>query len=95
MQWFEVAVHIFITALLCLSFAWTLVPWGFAMSAFRRGNSYKKGLLGFVFWWTFIIGHIVALYLLWASTLAVIWLVIVMLVCHLVYGFTVVRKVNA
>ena len=94
MEWIEILVNIFITMIFSMSFAWTLFPWGFAMSKFKRKYVNFLGQLGQVFWWFLIICHLLGLYFLWTSDVSAIWLVTLMVVFHLVYGFTIVKKAN-
>lgn len=94
MQWTEIAINVLLTMVFMWLIVWTLFAWGFGVTNFKRKYGQILGNIGYCFWGLLLIGHIVAIVALWATAVSNYWLVAILLVSHVGFGFVFGRNVS-
>lgn len=90
----EILVHIFVSALIFMSAAWTFFPWGFGVVNFKQCHGKGLGQLASLCWYVFLVAHPVALVLLWISSIPVSNITILLAVMHLIFSLTFARNIS-
>jgi hypothetical protein len=94
MDWATIGINVLFTLIFLWLLIWTLFAWGFGITNFKQKHSKLMGRIGNFLWYALAIGHVIAIYMLWATSISIIWLVTLLLVFHVFYGFTFARNVS-
>lgn len=95
MDWQELAINIFFTLVFGWLLTWTLFAWGLGVSNFKQKYNQLIGKIASFAWYSLIASHIVATYVLWTTSYSLIWLTLILLTFHALFGFIFGRNVSA
>ncbi len=95
MQWSTIAINVLLTLVFCWLLIWTLFAWGLGLTNFQRKYNKWVSSIGAFLWLVLIIGHVVAIYILWSTTVSTLLIISVLLAFHTFYGLTFARNVSA
>ena len=94
MQWTEIAINVLFTLVFMWLIVWTLFAWGFGVTNFKQKHGRVLGFVGYGFWSLLLVGHIIAIVTLWATSIAIYWLIATLLISHIAFGAVFGRNVS-
>ena len=94
MPWSEIFTNIFFTMVIGWLIMWTFLAWGFGISNFREAHGKLLGTIGLILWFVLVIGHLYAIYLLWATSMSIGSIGLCLFGAHVFYGTTFATNVS-
>ncbi|GAA5442391.1 hypothetical protein Misp06_00565 [Microbulbifer sp. NBRC 101763] len=92
---FELGVNISLTLLFGWSLIWVFLAWGLGVANFAQAHDKFVSWLGYCVWGLLILLHFYAIYALWMNLFPAYWMVIILFISHLLFGFVFGRNLSA
>lgn len=82
----EIAINVFVTMIFGWGIMWTLLAWGFGITNFKATYGGLPAMIGGFLWYVLIVCHVIAMYLLWTTSIPALQLIGSLIAFHILFG---------